>query len=31
MIKMTLVDGTVVEATPEELYEFERLAEAEVA
>ena len=32
MIKMTLTDGTVVEATPEELYEFERLgAEAEVA
>ena len=32
MIKMTLVDGTVVEATPEELYEFDRLgAEAEVA
>ena len=27
MIKMTLVDGTVVEATPEELYEFERLGE----
>ena len=29
MIKMTSVDGTVVEATPEELYEFERLMEAE--
>ena len=27
MIKMTLVDGTVVEATPEELYEFDRLGE----
>ena len=27
MIKMTLTDGTVVEATPEELYEFDRLAE----
>ena len=27
MIKMTLVDGTVVEATPEELYEFDRLME----
>jgi len=31
MIKMTLTDGTVVEATPEELYEFDRLGEAEVA
>ena len=29
MIKMTLTDGTVVEATPEELYEFDRLGEAE--
>ena len=27
MIKITLVDGTVVEATPEELYEFDRLGE----
>ena len=29
MIKMTLTDGTVVEATPEELYEFDHLGEAE--
>ena len=31
MIKMTLTDGTVVEATPEDMREFERLAEEDQA